>query len=59
MTLDMIPMLIQTGSRAIAVQFDVWGFTRLLHDSLGTAREHAKKFEGNPKAIPNGQPKPE
>lgn len=51
--------MIQTGSRAIAVQFDVWGFTRLIHDSLETARGHAKQFEGNPKAIPNGHPKPE
>ncbi|KAF1842434.1 Macrophomate synthase [Cucurbitaria berberidis CBS 394.84] len=59
MSLDMIPMLIQTGSRAIAVQFDVWGFSRLLHDSLETARGYAKQLEGNAKAVPNGQPKPE
>jgi 4-hydroxy-2-oxoheptanedioate aldolase len=60
LTLDMVPALIQSGHRAIAVQFDVWGFSRLVDSSLKTAREHAKQFEGNPSGgIPNGQAKPE
>lgn len=60
LSLDMIPMMIQTGSRAIAVQFDVWGFTRLLDDSLKVAKKHAKALEGNQNgSVPNGHPKPE
>lgn len=61
MTVDMIPMLIQTGSRAIAVQFDVWGLSRLLANSLETGWAYAKEFEGNPRpsGIPNGESKPE
>jgi 4-hydroxy-2-oxoheptanedioate aldolase len=39
----MVPMLIQQGFRAIAVQFDVWGLSRLVHSSLTQAREAAKK----------------
>jgi 4-hydroxy-2-oxoheptanedioate aldolase len=61
LSLDMIPMLIQTGSRAICVQFDVWGFTRLIADSLKTARDHASSFKGMKlgEKVANGQPKPE
>jgi 4-hydroxy-2-oxoheptanedioate aldolase len=60
MSIDLVPMLIQSGMRAIAVQFDVWGFTRLMDSSLKSGREYAKEFEGNPKgSIPNGQAKPE
>jgi 4-hydroxy-2-oxoheptanedioate aldolase len=60
MTLDMIPSLIQSGHRAIAVQFDVWGFARLVDNSLKEAKVYAKQFESNPSAsIPNGQAKPE
>jgi 4-hydroxy-2-oxoheptanedioate aldolase len=60
MTLDMVPTLIQTGHRAIVVQFDVWGVTRLMDSSLTTAKEHRKQFEGNPSATaPDGQGKPE
>jgi 4-hydroxy-2-oxoheptanedioate aldolase len=60
MTLDMIPSLIQSGHRAIAVQFDVWGFSRLVDSSLKEAKAYAKQFESNPSAnIPNGQAKPE
>jgi 4-hydroxy-2-oxoheptanedioate aldolase len=59
MSLDMVPMLIQQGQRAIAVQFDVWGFSRLVDSSLKTAWAHAKTFEGNPSAsVPEGQAKP-
>ncbi len=45
----MVPMLLQQGFRAIAVQFDVWGLTRLIHGSLTQARGFAKQFvaEGN------------
>lgn len=60
MSLDMVPQLIQSGYRAIAVQFDVWGLSRLLADSLNTAKEHAKTFEGNANgSVPNGNAKPE
>jgi 4-hydroxy-2-oxoheptanedioate aldolase len=60
LSVDMIPMMIQQGSRAIAVQFDVWGFTRLIDSSLKAGREHAKGFEGNPRGgVPNGEAKPE
>jgi 4-hydroxy-2-oxoheptanedioate aldolase len=60
MTLDMIPSLIQSGHRAIAVQFDVWGFTRLIDSSMKEAKTYAKQFEGNPSGgIPNGEAKPE
>lgn len=57
---EMIPTLIQTGTRAIAVQFDVWAFSRMVENSVNEAREYAKQFEGNPKpSLPNGQGKPE
>jgi 4-hydroxy-2-oxoheptanedioate aldolase len=61
MTVDMVPMLIQTGARAIAVQFDVWGISRLFADSLKKGWDYAKEFEGNPRPgdVPNGQAKPE
>lgn len=45
----MIPMAIQTGMRAIAVQFDVWGTTRLMANSLEQGWKAAKEFEGNPR----------
>ena len=63
MSVDMVPQLIQSGFRAIAVQFDVWGTAKLMHTSLTEAWAYAKEFEGNPTgkadAIPNGQAKPE
>jgi 4-hydroxy-2-oxoheptanedioate aldolase len=46
-TLSMIPHLIETGHRAIAVQFDVWAFTKMIDSSLVDARESARKFEKN------------
>ncbi|EMD89253.1 hypothetical protein COCC4DRAFT_23528 [Bipolaris maydis ATCC 48331] len=49
MSLEMIPMAIQTGMRAIAVQFDVWGTTRLMANSLEQGWKAAKEFEGNPR----------
>jgi 4-hydroxy-2-oxoheptanedioate aldolase len=39
-------MLIQQGFRAIAVQFDVWGLTRLVHSSLQQGRAYAKQAGG-------------
>lgn len=48
-------MAIQSGMRAIAVQFDVWGLTRLVANSLEEGWKHAKTFEGNPKpSMTNG-----
>jgi 4-hydroxy-2-oxoheptanedioate aldolase len=41
MSIEQVPMLIQQGFRAIAVQFDVWGLTRLVHTSLKQGREYA------------------
>ncbi|KAH6872683.1 macrophomate synthase [Alternaria rosae] len=59
MGLDQIPMAIQTGMRGIAVQFDVWGTTRLFASSLEEGWKYAKSFEGNPKpSMANGQAKP-
>jgi 4-hydroxy-2-oxoheptanedioate aldolase len=52
-------MAIQSGMRAIAVQFDVWGATRLFANSLEEGWKHAKSFEGNPKpTMSNGHTKP-
>ena len=45
---EQVPRLIQQGSRAIAVQFDLWGFTRMIDGSLKSGWEYAKGFEGNP-----------
>ncbi|KAF1947904.1 macrophomate synthase [Clathrospora elynae] len=60
MSLDQIPYSIQTGMRAIAVQFDVWGLARLMASSLEEGWKCAKAFEGNPKpSLANGQAKPE
>jgi 4-hydroxy-2-oxoheptanedioate aldolase len=60
MSLDQIPMLLQTGSLVICVQFDVWAFSRMLEASLNAAKTHVKQFEGNPSAsVPNGHGKPE
>ncbi|KAG9192297.1 4-hydroxy-2-oxoheptanedioate aldolase [Alternaria panax] len=57
--LDQVPMAIQTGMRAIAVQFDVWGTSRLFANSLEEGWKYAKSFEGNPKpSMANGQAKP-
>ena len=59
MGVDQIPMAIQSGMRAIAVQFDVWGTTRLFANSLAEGWKHAKSVEGNPKpSMANGQVKP-
>jgi 4-hydroxy-2-oxoheptanedioate aldolase len=60
LSIEMIPMMIQTGSRGIAVQFDVWAFTRMVDSSIKSGREYAKQFEGNPSGgIPDVQAKPE
>jgi 4-hydroxy-2-oxoheptanedioate aldolase len=56
--LDQIPMAIESGMRAIAVQFDVWGTTRLFANSLEEGWKYAKSFEGNPKpSMANGAAK--
>jgi 4-hydroxy-2-oxoheptanedioate aldolase len=58
MSLDQLPMAIETGMRAIAVQFDVWGTTRLMANSLAEGWKVAKTFEGNPKpGFANGEAK--
>jgi 4-hydroxy-2-oxoheptanedioate aldolase len=60
LSLDQIPMAIQSGMRAVVVQFDVWGFTRLVADSLDQGWKTAKTFEGNPKpSMSDGTAKPE
>ena len=63
MTVDMVPQLIETGYRAIAVQFDVWGVARLMASSLEEARGFAQKYQGvangTAKDIPNGSAKPQ
>ncbi len=63
MTVDMVPQLIKSGFRAIAVQFDVWGVAKLMHSSLTEARGYSKEFENNPsakdEAVANGHTKPE
>ncbi|KAF1837360.1 macrophomate synthase [Decorospora gaudefroyi] len=59
--LDMsqVPMSIQSGYRALAVQFDVWGLTKLCVSSLEEGYNYVKAFEGNPKpSMQNGSAKP-
>lgn len=60
MSPEMIPMLMQSGYRAIAVQFDVWGFTRMVEGALVSGRDMAKDFADKAKkTVPEGQGKPE
>lgn len=60
MSTEMIPTMIQNGYRAIAVQFDVWGFTKMVDAALVSGRQHAKDFaEKSSQSVPNGQGKPE
>lgn len=54
MSVDMVPMLIQQGFRAIAVQFDVWGLSKLIHGSLTQARAAAKKVAAESNGESNG-----
>lgn len=54
MGVDMVPMLIQQGFRAIAVQFDVWGLTKLIHGSLTQARAAAKQNAAESEGDSNG-----
>jgi len=61
MALEMIPMMIQQGYRAIAVAFDVWGFANLVHGNLKQAKEfaaQASEANGVPNGIPNGKAPP-
>jgi len=58
LSLDQIPMIIETGVRAVFVQFDVWGVTRLMADSLAEGWKAAKSFEGRPRpGLANGDEK--
>ena len=54
MSVDMVPMLIQQGFRAIAVQFDVWGLSKLIHGSLAQARAAAKQVAAEANGESNG-----
>lgn len=54
LSVDMVPMLIQQGFRAISVQFDVWGLTKLIHGSLTQARVAAKQVAAEAKGESNG-----
>lgn len=54
LSVDMVPMLIQQGFRAIAVQFDVWGFSKLVHGSLTQARDAAQKVAAETNGKTNG-----
>ena len=54
MSVDMVPMLIQQGFRAIAVQFDVWGLSKLIHGSLTQARAAAKQVAAEANGESNG-----
>lgn len=54
MSVDMVPMLIQQGFRAIAVQFDVWGLSKLIHGSLTQARAAAKQVAAEADGESNG-----
>jgi 4-hydroxy-2-oxoheptanedioate aldolase len=55
MSVDMVPMLIQQGFRAIAVQFDVWGLSKLIHGSLTQARAAAKQVAAEANGESNGE----
>jgi 4-hydroxy-2-oxoheptanedioate aldolase len=52
MSVDQVPMAIQSGMRAIAVTFDVWGLSRLMDDLLKKSWKMAQDFQG--KATTNG-----
>ena len=49
-----IPADAQQGFRAIAVQFDVWGLSKLIHGSLTQARAAAKKVAAESNGESNG-----
>lgn len=57
MSVDMVPMLIQQGFRAIAVQFDVWGLSKLIHGSLTQARAAAKQVASQTNGETEGETK--
>lgn len=39
----MIPFMIQSGYRALAVTFDVWGLANLVKDGMNKARAFAEE----------------
>lgn len=53
-SVEMVPMLLQSGYRAIAVAFDVWGITKLMHGALQEGRQLAIAL-GDAKANGNGE----
>lgn len=58
MSLDMVPMMIQQGYRAIAVAFDMWGFANLCHGSLEKAKAFARQTgeaNGTANGMANGE----
>ncbi|KAL5118057.1 hypothetical protein ACEQ8H_004044 [Pleosporales sp. CAS-2024a] len=60
LSLEQLPMLIQSGMRAICVQFDVWAFSNMTEKTMNDAKAIVKQFEGNPKAsVPEANGKPE
>lgn len=48
MNVDMVPMMIQQGYRAIAVTFDYWGLTGMVHGLLQKAKGMAKEAGSAP-----------
>ncbi|KAH6714236.1 Pyruvate/Phosphoenolpyruvate kinase-like domain-containing protein [Leptodontidium sp. 2 PMI_412] len=59
MSMDMVPMMIQQGYRAIAVAFDMWGLSNLVHGSIAKGREYAQAAGAtNGVAVPNGKAPP-
>ncbi|KAL2059763.1 hypothetical protein VTL71DRAFT_10147 [Oculimacula yallundae] len=56
MSMDMVPMMIQQGYRAIAVAFDMWILSNTVHGSIAKGRELAQAAGAtNGTAIPNGK----
>ena len=48
-------MMIQQGFGAIAVQFDVWGLSKLIHGSLTEARAAAKQVAAESNGARNAE----
>jgi len=54
LSVDMVPMMIQQGYRAIAVAFDVWGFAGFINGSLEKAKGFAAQA-GDTNGVANGK----
>lgn len=53
-TPDMVPMMIKSGYRALAVTFDVWGIANMVKDGMTKARALAQSVnepEGEVKEV--------